>query len=235
MEMNPEMKIVIIRHGPYEVRGGIPLERELIVCDRSGIPVEWQKGKRYPVRDKYRLCRCGRSSAKPYCDGTHTETGFDGTETASREPYFEAADLIDGPGIDLADLPSLCVEAKFCHRAQDVWRLAATSSDPESIELAIRNASDCPSGRLVAMNKATRKPIEPGFEPSISVIEMPAARLSGPLWVKGGVPIEAAGGWTYEIRNRVTLCRCGASRNKPFCDGTHYDTGFNDGDETVRR
>ena len=38
----------------------------------------------------------------------------------------------------------------------------------------------------------------------------------------------------YEVRNRQTICRCGKSENKPFCDGTHTEVGFNDGDESLK-
>jgi CDGSH-type Zn-finger protein len=51
----------------------------------------------------------------------------------------------------------------------------------------------------------------------------------GPLWVRGGVRITGSDGRDYEVRNRATLCRCGASSNKPFCDGTHKKIGFRDG------
>jgi len=47
--------------------------------------------------------------------------------------------------------------------------------------------------------------------------------------VRGGVAVIAADGYRYEVRNRVTLCRCGASSNKPFCDGTHAAIKFKDG------
>jgi CDGSH-type Zn-finger protein len=40
------------------------------------------------------------------------------------------------------------------------------------------------------------------------------------------VPVVAADGSTYEVRNRQTLCRCGESDNKPFCDGSHKQVGF---------
>jgi CDGSH-type Zn-finger protein len=50
----------------------------------------------------------------------------------------------------------------------------------------------------------------------------------GPLWVRGGVPVIGADGQPYETRNRVLLCRCGHSRNRPFCDGTHKTVGFTD-------
>jgi CDGSH-type Zn-finger protein len=42
------------------------------------------------------------------------------------------------------------------------------------------------------------------------------------------VQVIGADGFAYEVRNRVTLCRCGASRNKPFCDGSHASIGFSD-------
>ena len=45
--------------------------------------------------------------------------------------------------------------------------------------------------------------------------------IAGALWVTGGVPITRADGQPFETRNRVTLCRCGQSSNKPLCDGTH--------------
>jgi CDGSH-type Zn-finger protein len=54
------------------------------------------------------------------------------------------------------------------------------------------------------------------------VIEDPQMGVSGPIWVRGGIPVEAVNGKAYEIRNRVTLCRCGKSSNKPFCDSSHY-------------
>lgn len=86
------------------------------------------------------------------------------------------------------------------------------------------------TGRL---GQKTGKPIEPDFEESLSLAEDPEANCSGPIWAKGGVEIESADGTKYEKRNRVTLCRCGKSRNKPFCDGNHIPFGFNDGDKSI--
>jgi CDGSH-type Zn-finger protein len=63
--------------------------------------------------------------------------------------------------------------------------------------------------------------MEPDFEPSMWVVKDTQAGKMGPLWVRGGIPIESADNQTYEVRNRVTLCRCGKSLNKPFCDGSH--------------
>ena len=79
----------------------------------------------------------------------------------------------------------------------------------------------CPSGRLVVYDNPSGEALEPEFEKSIVIIEYPPRDEHGPLWVRGGIPVEAADGQVYEIRNRMTLCRCGESCNKPFCDGSH--------------
>ena len=60
------------------------------------------------------------------------------------------------------------------------------------------------------------------------MVQDTARLVSGPIWVRGGIPVLGADGAAYEVRNRVTLCRCGASTNKPFCDGAHASIRFND-------
>ena len=72
------------------------------------------------------------------------------------------------------------------------------------------------------IDKQTGKVVEPKLAKSIVLIEDPAMGVSGPVWVRGGVPVESADGKTYHVRNRLTLCRCGKSKNKPFCDSSHY-------------
>lgn len=86
----------------------------------------------------------------------------------------------------------------------------------------------CPSGRLMAWDNETSTPYEFRFEPSLGLIEDIAIGASSGLWVRGGIPVSRESGKTYEIRNRVVLCRCGASHNKPYCDGTHASIRFND-------
>ena len=70
--------------------------------------------------------------------------------------------------------------------------------------------------------------VEPQLPVSIGLVEDPAQGCSGPLWLRGRIPVKAADGFQYEVRNRVTLCRCGQSKNKPFCDGTHAAIKFRD-------
>jgi CDGSH-type Zn-finger protein len=212
-------KVKVIKNGPYFVSGGIPLSEQVIVLDSNDYPCEWREGKKYPRQENYYLCRCGKSSNKPFCDGTHAKVNFDGTETADREPYAKHAETTQGPSLRLDDVEDLCAVARFCDRAGGVWELVMQNED-NAVKLATEEAVNCPSGRLVAHDK-TGKAIEPVFEKSIGLIEDPQAPAGGPIWVRGGIPIESCDGFTYEIRNRVTLCRCGKSSNKPFCDGSH--------------
>ena len=60
----------------------------------------------------------------------------------------------------------------------------------------------------------------------IGLIEDPVEDCSGPIWLRGGISLTSADGYQYEVRNRITICRCGASRNKPFCDGSHASLKF---------
>ena len=226
-------KIKIVKNGPYLISGGLSLEKDIVVSDKEGIPSGWKKGYTYPRQDTYSLCRCGQSTNKPFCDGTHVKTGFNGTETSSRAKYDELAETIIGPGLALKDNEKFCSTGLFCHRSKDAWNLTEDSANEESKQTAIQEACDCPSGRIVACDKKTGKPIETDLEPSLGLIEDPARKVSGPLRVKGGVPVESSDGSLYEVRNRVTLCRCGQSRNKPFCDGTHVAAKFQDGDKSV--
>lgn len=225
-DQESSQKIKVSHNGPYFISGGIPLIQEEIREDSEGNCHSWYKIKQYPPNETYALCRCGHSGNKPFCDGTHTKINFDGTETADDEPYKESAQVIEGPDLILADKKNLCVHARFCLRAGGIWNLVRQSDNQDAKEIAIQEAANCPSGRLVVYDKKTGKAIEPEFEKSIVVTEYPSRWEYGPLWVRGGIPVESADGKIYEIRNRVTLCRCGRSQNKPFCDGRHASSKY---------
>jgi hypothetical protein len=152
--------------------------------------------------------------------------GFQGTETAPLAIPPEAAEITNGPELSLADVPCLCAIARYCHRQGDAWTLTEESGDPDKKRIAIESAANCPSGRITAVDKQSGKPLEPDRDPSIGLIRDTYHQGLGPIWVKGGVPIESASGSEYEARNRVTLCRCGASNNKPLCDGSHLKCRF---------
>ena len=65
-----DVTIETIKNGPYIVKG----EVELVDAD----------GNRYPVEKRMALCRCGASSNKPMCDGTHNKVGFQAAEAAKK-------------------------------------------------------------------------------------------------------------------------------------------------------
>jgi CDGSH-type Zn-finger protein len=224
------VKIAVSLNGPYIVTGGVPLFRQVIEVDDEGNSTGWREAQAYEEEERYELCRCGNSSNKPFCDGSHLRVGFDGAEAqAARMRYFEQARELDGPEMALTDAKPLCAAARFCDPNGTVWRMIGRSDDAAVGPLLQRMVGNCPSGRLVLWNRHTKEAFEPSFEPSIGVVEDPALGVSGPLWVRGGITIEsAADGHVYESRNRSTLCRCGQSRNKPFCDGSHVVTRFRD-------
>ena len=216
-----KMKIKVKEDGPYTVYGGVPLTDQILVPDSEGLSKGWDTVKHYPLQEEYELCRCGHSKDKPFCDGTHGEIFFDGTESASRKPFIEQIEPETiGPEMVLTDVLALCADARFCDRAGGVWDNTRLSDRPDAKKIAIQEVWNCPAGRLV-LHDRSGKLMEPVFEPSISLVIDPVKKVLGPIWVRGGIPIVAADGTVYEIRNRVTLCRCGKSVNKPFCDGRH--------------
>lgn len=233
MKQTDGPRITIVENGPYLVAGGVPLVNQHIVPNQEGESIEWREGEPLAHPKEYALCRCGRSADKPFCDGTHEKVKFEGTETASRAPYRTQAGRIEGPTMVLDDAESLCAFARFCDPHGQVWNLVGMTDHARPRALVEYEAGHCPAGRLVARERATGKALEPQFDPSIGLVQDTARRISGPIWVRGGIPVVGADGVEYEVRNRVTLCRCGASNNKPFCDGSHASTGFKDGNESA--
>ncbi len=221
-QLKNKMKIKIVKNGPYIVSGGVPLYEQIIITDEAGHTKDLVDEKEFPLQDTYTLCRCGKSKNKPYCDGTHNDTNFDGTETASKKPYIEKAEIFEGPQLRLTDAHEFCDHSRFCMRSGGIRNLIEKSDDPEAKQTAIEEAMICPSGRLVLWDKKTGKPFERDFKPSIVLVHDEQKKCQGPIWVRGGILVESADGSVYELRNRITLCRCGKSDNKPYCDGSHW-------------
>jgi CDGSH-type Zn-finger protein len=217
-----EPRIEITPNGPYVVHGDVPLSEMAPVLTFNGEPVDWHTLRDLPGGSGTELCRCGQSSSKPFCDYTHEIAAFDGTETADRRPFKERADVKRHGDDGVADDVVLCWGAGFCGtRTTNVLKLLPESDKPARRELMKDMIWRCPSGRYVLLD-ADGKALEPELPPSIAVLP------GGPLWVRGGIPITGADGHEWEVQNRVTLCRCGASTNKPFCDGSHVAINFDE-------
>jgi CDGSH-type Zn-finger protein/uncharacterized Fe-S cluster protein YjdI len=220
-----EPEIQIRENGPYRVCGNVPLGRTAQVETEFGEPVGWVPDELLDEADEtYDLCRCGRSNDKPFCDGSHETNGFDGSETADRSDIADRRfEFPAGEGVVSFDLAT-CEHAGYCGDRFTNWRrLARQAADPAVRERLMQMVRLCPSGALEMRPDADGDQLEPALPVSIGVVR------DGPYWVRGGIRIRAADGKAYEVRNRVTLCRCGHSETKPFCDGSHKHVDFADG------
>jgi CDGSH-type Zn-finger protein len=191
-------------NGSYHVSGGIPLVR----IKKDGTVLE-----EIATDGEYSLCRCGGSSTKPFCSDAHVDIGFDGTESAPTDTYADRAKPLGG---EILDDRSICAHAGFCaDRVTNVWKAAkALDGDAELKQIVYAMIARCPSGALSA----------PGADEGLPV--RIAIEENGPIHVTGGIRIERSDGAAFETRQRVLLCRCGQSKNKPLCDGSHAETGF---------
>lgn len=216
-------KIKVLKNGPYEVSGEIPLINARIVVDEEGFSRSWQAGKSYETAEQsYHLCRCGHSEQKPFCDGTHEERGFGGEELALLGKDSEHTVRYDSETISLLDEEPLCAVLRFCDRGVSIWEAVTHSEEDDNEQLAIEEACNCAAGRLT-IERQDKTLIEPELNQEISPVQDTGANCRGPLWVKGGITLESADGHNYVERNRRTLCRCGESANMPFCDATHLN------------
>jgi len=216
-----EKRIQVEAGGPYTVYGDLPLKEMAPVHTFNGEPVDWHTLREIPVRSRpLQLCRCGQSSRRPFCDATHERIDFDGAETASRRPFLERAETEHHGDYAIADDLDLCFSAGFCGTSTtDVWKLLEESDDVAKATHMRDMIFRCPSGRLVLLD-GMGAPQEPELPQEVAVLP------GGPIWVRGGVPVVGADGQPWEVMNRLTLCRCGASENKPFCDGSHKSVNF---------
>ncbi len=221
-------RIVIIKNGPYKVEGDVPLVSKTQVVSEHGEPLVWQKTGTLAVSPgEYYLCRCGQSSKKPFCDGTHRKIDFDGEETADTSPTGLRKMRIPRSTYIIVEKEStLCMLSGFCgFRDATLKQLVAATDNTEMRALVIAMVERCPSGALTYRIEEDGPDIEPDLPQQIAVTTEIASHgpFAGPLWVTGGIPIERSDGQPFEPRNRVTLCNCGQSCNKPLCDGRHRD------------
>jgi len=228
-------KIVVKPDGPYVVHGNVPLVRKTQIVSEYGEPLTWKKEATLATPETYALCRCGQSHEKPFCDGTHCEVDFDGTETADTGLTHERQVIYLGSTkIVVRQDATLCMNAGFCRtrKASIAQMVPATDDDTDARSQVIAMVERCPSGSLTYTMEEQGGDIEPDLPAQVAVTtEMTSVGpIAGALWVTGNIAIERADGQALETRNRVTLCCCGRSKNKPLCDGVHRPPDY----ETVK-
>jgi CDGSH-type Zn-finger protein len=224
-DTSDQKKILVQKNGPYIVSGKISLVRKTQVVSEYGEPLAWKKEETIETGETYKLCRCGCSSTKPFCDDTHEIIDFDGTETAATNSTAERQKIYTGgTKIVVKRDYSLCMNSGFCGtRFTKVNKMLADTDDTRIRSLVIAMIERCPSGSYTYAIEAGEVDIEPDLPQQIAVTTEITSdgQIDGPLWVTGNIPIERSDGQPFETRNRVTLCNCGLSKIKPLCDGTH--------------
>lgn len=220
-----DQKIQVQKDGPYVIHGDVSLVRKSQIASEHGEPMTWQKTEELEGKAVYALCRCGASNNKPFCDGTHVIEGFDGTETAATDT-FEDRKIIEAGSTNIVVKRdySICAESGFCgHRLANIQKLAKQTDDSIVRAQVMGMVERCPSGSYTYALSEDGADIEPDLPTQIAIATEATSEgpIAGPIWVTGGIEIERADGEPVESRNRVTLCRCGQSKNKPLCDGTH--------------
>ena len=169
------------------------------------------------------LCRCGGSQNKPFCDGTHGRNGFRDDNQA--DPAKDKREAYVGKGITIFDNRALCAHAGHCTDGlASVFRMRSEpwiDADGAPVQDVIDTIRRCPSGALsYAIDGVEAAPVERA--PMVTV------SANGPYEITGGIELMGMKQGAGASSEHYTLCRCGASKNKPFCDGSHWDAGFRD-------
>ncbi len=204
------MKLTVTKDGPYLLSG----------VDKI---VRMSDGEAYDVTGNVALCRCGGSSNKPSCDGTHKSSGFSGAKEADRVP--DQCDDYPAPDITVHDNRGVCAHAGRCTDGlPQVFRLRTepfvdpNAASPEQIADTIKK---CPSGALSYSIDGEEYSVRGG---DTMIVFAP----NGPYVVKGGAEIVNAELLEEATADHFALCRCGKSKNKPFCSGAHWNVRFDE-------
>ncbi len=167
--------------------------------------------------------RCSASENKPFCDGSHGKIRF--SERKETDGHLDKRKDYVGKEITIHDNRGICSHAGYCSDClPSVFKYRSSpwiDPDGASKEEIIETINKCPSGALSYSIKG--KEYREEREPEVQVSK------DGPYQVTGNIEIVGHKNRAQEVsEEHCTLCRCGSSKNKPFCDGTHYEIGFKD-------
>ena len=195
--MTKPISLTVLDNGPLKVSA------DSLTLSYCGEALDVEAGS-----DVY-ICRCGESKNPPFCDGSHAKVGF------VAEPPTENKKEIrvwEGKTIRTFFNPNTCMHALYC-KPLKALRARELEGDAEAAAEIARVVQSCPSG---ALNYESTE------------VEAPAAvegadidiQAGGECRVQREFEINATPGERQDM-SRATLCRCGLSKNKPWCDGAH--------------
>ncbi|MEJ0035399.1 MAG: ferritin-like domain-containing protein [Gammaproteobacteria bacterium] len=132
----------------------------------------------------------------------------------------DGVDYLEGHDLTLIYEGKKCIHARFCVTGAPKVFLANVKGpwiSPDAIEVdrLVEIAHACPSGAIRYQRKDGK------HDETAPQVNLVAVREAGPYAVRGDIRLNGE-----PFGFRATLCRCGASKNKPFCDGSHHDAGF---------
>ncbi|MFE3254299.1 ferritin-like domain-containing protein [Nocardia sp. NPDC059229] len=206
------------KNGPY-------LATNATLIDHLGLPIE--------LGPTAALCRCGASALKPLCDGSHTRIGFNDAKDPAR--VADRRDTYTGEQVTVFDNRGICQHSGLCtDRLATVFRTGAepfVAPNGSRMDEIVRAVRACPSGALgMAFDGVEAREVTDWHDTREPVIEV---TKDGPYRIRGGIPLTGPEGGdidraTGASAEHYSLCRCGQSRNKPFCSGMHWYVGFQD-------
>jgi CDGSH-type Zn-finger protein len=169
------------------------------------------------------LCRCGGSNNKPFCDGTHGKNGF--TDRKRTDGALDKRTDYVGKKITIHDNRGICAHAGYCtDNLASVFKLKTEpwiDPDGAAVEEIVDTIKKCPSGAL----SYTIDDVEHRDQDRVPMVTV---TKNGPYAITGGIELLEQPLGEGASTEHYTLCRCGGSKNKPFCDGTHWHIGFKD-------
>jgi uncharacterized Fe-S cluster protein YjdI/truncated hemoglobin YjbI len=168
---------------------------------------------------------------KPLCDGSQARIGF--TDGKDPKRVADRLDTYRGQQVTILDNRGICAHSGFCtDRLASVFHLGEepfVSPSGGRMDDIVRAVRACPSGALsyAIDGREARDQVDSVREAAVEISK------DGPYRVTGAIPLTDGFG-DPEPRNtgasleHYSLCRCGQSRNKPFCSGMHWYVRFTD-------